>query len=220
MPIFTTQDGSHTIIAEKFGVSYHSKYGAITESEHVFIKAGLHVKAADKKELSILEVGFGTGLNAFMTWLEAERLQLMVKFHSIEAYPITLEECEALNFAEQLNVPDRQADFINMHKSSWEQNIQLSGSFSLYKTQSLLEDYNTLEKFDIVYFDAFGPGAQPELWTESIFVKMYDCLKPGGILVTFCAQGEFKRTLKKAGFEVERLEGPPGKREMTRAKKQ
>ncbi|MEZ4926614.1 MAG: tRNA (5-methylaminomethyl-2-thiouridine)(34)-methyltransferase MnmD [Saprospiraceae bacterium] len=220
MPIFTTQDGSHTIIAEKFGVSYHSKYGAITESEHVFIKAGLYLKAADKKELSILEVGFGTGLNAFMTWLEAERLQLEVKFHSIEAYPITLEESEALNFAEQLNVPDRQADFINMHKSPWEQNIQLSGSFSLYKTQSLLEDYNTLEKFDIVYFDAFGPGAQPELWTESIFVKMYDCLKPGGILVTFCAQGEFKRTLKKAGFEVERLEGPPGKREMTRAKKQ
>ena len=107
-----------------------------------------------------------------------------------------------------------------MHKSSWEQNIQLSGSFSLYKTQSLLEDYSTQEKFDIVYFDAFGPGAQPELWTENIFVKMYDCLKPGGILVTFCAQGEFKRTLKKAGFEVERLEGPPGKREMTRAKKQ
>ncbi|MBK8966285.1 MAG: tRNA (5-methylaminomethyl-2-thiouridine)(34)-methyltransferase MnmD [Lewinellaceae bacterium] len=219
MAIFVTQDGSHSVFTEKYGISYHSKYGAVTESAHVFIDAGLRFKAVVQQEIAILEVGFGTGLNAFMTWLEAERRNLHVQYAGIEAYPITAGDAETLNFTAQLDVPNRQTDFMRLHQCAWERNIKLSEHFSLHKKKIRLEAFRTTRRFDLIYFDAFAPQAQPELWTERILGLMYKVLKPEGALVTYCAQGAFKRTLKKVGFEVEGLEGPPGKREMTRGLK-
>ncbi len=216
MALIVTEDGSHTLLAEQYGVTYHSKFGAVTESAHVFIDAGLRFKAVVQPELAILEVGFGTGLNAFMTWLEAERRNLHVRYVGIEAYPLAPEETDLFNFAEQLDVPSRQSDFRRLHQCAWNRTAKLSEHFSLRKKQIRLEAYRPTESFDLIYFDAFAPQAQPELWTERILSLMYKALNPDGIFVTYCAKGDFKRTLKKVGFEVERLEGPPGKREMTR----
>jgi tRNA U34 5-methylaminomethyl-2-thiouridine-forming methyltransferase MnmC len=218
MALIVTQDGSHSIFSEQFGVTYHSKYGAITESLHVFINAGLRAKAVVQPELAVLEVGFGSGLNAFLTWLEAERRNLSVRYVSIEAYPITQDEANAFNFSDQLGVPHRHADFCRLHRCAWNRKTKLSEHFSLHKKHILLEAYRpTQQTFDLIYFDAFAPQAQPELWTERIFNLMYMALRPDGALLTYCAKGDVKRALKKAGFEVEGLPGPPGKREMTRA---
>ena len=219
MALITTQDGSHTLFSERYGVTYHSKYGAVTESAHVFIDAGLRFKAAVQREIAVLEVGFGTGLNAFMTWLEAERRNLDVSYTGIEAFPLTLKEASAFNFASQLRAPERHADFLRLHRCAWEHPVKLSGYFTLEKKNMRLEAFLSPEAFDLIYFDAFAPQAQPELWTIAVFARLYAALRPEGILVTYCAQGDFKRTLKKVGFLVERLQGPPGKREMTRAGK-
>jgi len=217
MSPFLTQDGSHSIFAEQYGVSYHSKYGAITESLHVFIDAGLRFKAALKPELSILEVGFGTGLNAFLTWNEAERRNLHVRYVGIEAYPLPCDVAQTLNYAEQTNAPRGTSDFVRLHQCTWGRAVKLSDHFVLQKKHIRLEAFRPQERFDLIYFDAFAPQSQPELWTERIMVLMYKALYPDGLLVTYCAKGDFKRTLKNVGFEVERLAGPPGKREMTRA---
>ena len=219
MALIVTQDGSHSIFAEQYGVTYHSKYGAVTESAHVFIDAGLRFKAVVEPQLAILEVGFGTGLNAFMTWLEAERRNLHVQYTTLEAYPIERTEARLFNFAEQLQVPGRQADFERLHNGAWGRMLKLSDHFTLLKKHIRLEQFRSPEAFDLIYFDAFAPQAQPELWTETIFERLFAALRPEGVLVTYCAKGNFKRTLKKVGFAVERLPGPPGKREMTRAQK-
>ncbi len=216
MSLFVTQDGSHTIFAEEYGVPFHSKYGAITESVHVYINAGLRFKAAVQTEISILEIGFGTGLNAFLTLLEAERRNLKVHYLGIEAYPIAVEDTAVFNFTEQLGIPNRQADFQRLHRCAWERSVRLSDHFYLHKKQIRLEAYRTRQHFDLIYFDAFAPQAQPDLWTERILQLMYNALNPDGIFVTYCAKSDFKRTLKKVGFDVESPEGPPGKREMTR----
>ncbi len=217
MALIVTQDGSHTIYAEKFGVTYHSKYGAVTESAHVFIDAGLRFKAAVQTEINLLEVGFGTGLNAYMSWLEAERRGLLVRYTGLEAYPIVPEEAAEFNYPALLGTADRQTSFERLHTCAWERSVRLSEHFRLHKKQMRLEAFRSTPRFDLIYFDAFAPQAQPELWTERIFRLLHQALKPEGILVTYCAQGDFKRTLKKVGFDVERVDGPPGKREMTRA---
>lgn len=217
MSPFITQDGSHSIFAEQYGVSYHSKYGAITESLHVFIDAGLRFKAAVKSELRILEVGFGTGLNAFLTWAEAEKRNLSVHYVGIEAYPLPLEVAETLNYVGQITIPHGTTGFLKLHQCAWDRKVKLSSQFTLCKKHIRLEAFQPKPIFDLIYFDAFAPQAQPELWTERIMSLMYKALCPDGCLVTYCAKGDFKRTLKSVGFEVERLAGPPGKREMTRA---
>lgn len=219
MDIIITQDGSHSVFSPQYGVTYHSKFGAVTESAHVFIDAGLRYKAAVQRNIDILEVGFGTGLNAFMTWLEAERRNLSVRYTALEAYPLSLEEAVQFNFAQQLGVPERSADFLRLHQVEWNTQTVFSEQFSFEKKLLRLEDFSAQSAFDLIYFDAFAPQAQPELWTEAIFAALYEALRPEGVLVTYCAQGHFKRTLKRAGFAVERLQGPPGKREMTRATK-
>jgi tRNA U34 5-methylaminomethyl-2-thiouridine-forming methyltransferase MnmC len=219
MTFITTDDGSHSIFSERYGVTYHSKFGAVTESAHVFIAAGLRYKAVVQQAISILEIGFGTGLNAFMTRLEAERRNLSVRYTAIEAFPLTAEEAGALNYPDMLGCPERTCDFLAMHRCDWNQPFSFSESFVFEKKRMRLEDFWSEAIFDIVYFDAFAPQAQPELWTEDIFSRLYASLRPDGALVTYCAQGHFKRTLKKVGFTVERLQGPPGKREMTRALK-
>ncbi|MCK6691336.1 MAG: tRNA (5-methylaminomethyl-2-thiouridine)(34)-methyltransferase MnmD [Thermoanaerobaculia bacterium] len=217
MALITTDDGSHSLYSERYGVTYHSKYGAVTESGHVFIDAGLRYKAVVQREISLLEIGLGTALNAFMTWLEAEKRNLRVRYTAVEAYPLALKEAAVFNFAAQLRAPERHADFLRLHRCAWEKPHCLSNAFTFTKHRVRLEDFSPGDAtFDLIYFDAFAPQAQPELWTEAIFARLYAALNPEGVLVTYCAKGDVKRTLKKVGFEVERLQGPPGKREMTR----
>lgn len=219
--IFETQDGSHSILSSEYGVSYHSRYGAVQESRHVFIEAGLFQKSLAQKELAILEFGFGSGLNAFLTMLEAERHQLQhIYYETIEAYPIDIDQAKLLNYPTLLDAPHLQEKFLQMHTCPSGVDQQLTPNFTFRKTLSRFENADYAAKFDLVYFDAFAPSAQPDLWNENILAKAYNALKSQGIFVTYCAKGEVKRTLKNIGFQVEALPGPPGKREMTRGVKQ
>lgn len=218
--IFETQDGSHSIFSEEFGVSYHSKYGAVQETKHVFIDAALRFKAVVQKEISILEIGLGTGLNALMTYLEAKKRNLDISYVAYEAFPISMEAAQQLNFNEILKVEKEDALVLQrLHDSDWEKTLAIDEDFRFLKHQQSFDQVAYQDAFDIIYFDAFAPNSQPELWELPIMEKMFAALKKDGILVTYCAKGEVKRTMKKAGFTVERLKGPPGKREMTRAVK-
>ncbi len=218
--IFETQDGSHSIFSEEFKVSYHSKYGAVRETQHVFIDAALRFKAVLKKDIRILEMGFGTGLNALMTYLEAQKKNLYIDYTTVEAYPISDAQVKLLNYNEVLRVSEVDEHCLRrLHAAPWNMKYAINDSFTLLKLNTLFEAVEFQEQFDIIYFDAFAPNAQPHLWEEPLLKKMYDALLPEGILTTYCAKGEVKRTLKAVGFEVECLQGPPGKREMTRAVK-
>jgi tRNA U34 5-methylaminomethyl-2-thiouridine-forming methyltransferase MnmC len=218
-----TADGSHSIFNTQFNVSYHSKHGAIQESQLIFIEAGLHACAAHKPlTINILEIGFGTGLNALMTWFEAEKLGLKVDYTAIEKYPIDMEQASELNYWEQLGVP--KSAQIDLHWVDFNEKhpLSMSGEESCFLFQKLLMDFQDIDfeaAFDVIYYDAFAPENQPELWDENMMKRMYKALKTGGILTTYCAKGQFKRTLKSLGFKVEALPGPIGKREMTRASK-
>lgn len=213
-----SQDGSHTVISEKFGVSYHSKYGALQETQTVFLDAGLkYIEAQEIDSISILEMGFGTGLNALMTLMQLGD-STSIQYHTIEAYPLTTAQFESLNYPEVLNLDsDLHKAFLNMHKSISGQSIQLNDRFQFSKYITRLEDFESSSKFDLIYYDAFAPSSQEELWTEEMMMKMASMCNPGAILVTYCAKGSFKRALRAAGFLVEALPGPMGKREMTRA---
>jgi tRNA U34 5-methylaminomethyl-2-thiouridine-forming methyltransferase MnmC len=219
MYLIETDDGSHSIHSAKYGVNYHSTHGAIAESQHIFINAGLRHKAAVQTDISILETGFGTGLNAFMTLLEAEKRNLQISYLGVEIFPLEKRQFQLLNYPEKLNVLERKNDFIGLHTCPWEKKILISENFLFEKRKTPIEFVAFENNFDIVYFDAFAPQEQPELWGENVINRMYRALKTDGVLLTYCAQGEFKRTLKKAGFQVERLPGPVGKREITRATK-
>ncbi len=216
--IFETQDGSHSIVSKEFGESYHSKYGAIQESRHVFIQAGLQVKALASKSIHILEIGWGTGLNAFLSLLEAQDLGLSIQYTGVEAYPLTIEEALELNYPKVLKcTPIQSQYFYEMHRLPWEAPHQLTPQFSLTKIHQRFEDLDFIQAFDVIYFDAFAPSTQPELWEEPVLSIMYKALKNSGVFVTYCAKGSMKRILKNLGFSVEAVPGPPGKREMTRA---
>ena len=216
--IFETQDGSHSIYSEKFGVSYHSKYGAIQESRHVFLEAGLYAQLADKNKIAVLEIGFGTGLNALLTYQEAEKKQLEIRYDTFEAYPITPAEATTLNYPSLLGDNIKNV-FNEMHEGEWGTSIRLGDHFTFTKYNEMFQRIDYAETFNVIYFDAFAPNAQPELWEAELMGKMYNALKPGGMLVTYCAKGAVKRVMKGLGFTVEALKGPPGKREMTRAVK-
>lgn len=215
--LFETEDGSHSLFSEQYGVSYHSKYGAIQETQHVFINAALRFKAVIQKEISILEIGFGTGLNAYMTLLEATKRNLAIQYTAIEAYPISMEQATALNYSTLLNNKSSQAHFLQMHSSKWATPLTITEQFQFIKQQIKFEAIDFENQFDIIYFDAFAPNSQPELWEATVLGIMYKALKKEGVLVTYCAKGVVKRTLKAVGFQIEALKGPPGKREMTRA---
>lgn len=217
--IFETQDGSHSILSRQYGVSYHSKYGAIQETQHVFIEAGLYPKLLTSDKLSVLDIGFGTGLNALMTALEAQNKEAVIYYEAIEKFPITEQQVEELNYPEIIEHPDVAPIFRALHQVSWGEEQQISPYFTLKKEQKDIVEVAFDEQFDLIYFDAFAPTAQPELWEASVMERMYQALRPGGVLVTYCAKGAFKRTLKALGFAVEAVQGPPGKREMTRATK-
>ena len=230
--IITTKDGSKTIQIEDWNEQYHSVHGAINEANHVFIKHGL-LFYLDKKlesdvissaveksqsEISILEIGFGTGLNAFLTLLKAEELKQPIRYVGVEAYPVIKEEITELNYTELIS-KENEAFFDLMHQTEWEVSHKISEHFILKKEQKLFREIIANEEFDIIYFDAFGARVQPELWTEEIFKLMFNALKPNGVLTTYSAKGSVRRAMQAVGFTVERLPGPPGKREMLRALK-
>ena len=217
--ILLTSDGSHTIQSARYGVSYHSRFGAVQESRHVFIGSALRYKALQKKELSVLEMGLGTGLNALLTLIDAKNNGLQINYAAVEAYPISSEQARQLNFIEVLKVPDLKAPFLQMHDGPWGEPLPLHDHFTFTKWNCLFEEFDTEARFDAIYFDAFAPNTQPELWEIPLLEKMYEVLNPGGILTTYSAKGSVKRNLKAVGFTVEKLAGPPGKREMTRAHK-
>jgi len=215
--IITTADGSKTIQIEEWDEQYHSKHGAIQEAYHVFIEHGLSL--FPHRKIAILEIGFGTGLNAFITFLETKKRAISVHYTGVEAYPISDAELQQLNYVSQLKAEAHAADFLRMHEDPWEEDLEISKDFILQKQQKDFSRIDDTNRYDLIYFDAFGARVQPELWTEAIFSKMYAALKKDGILTTYAAKGSVRRALQAVGFTVERLPGPPGKREMLRAKK-
>ncbi len=215
--VITTADGSTTIHLEDWNEHYHSKHGAIQEAYHVFIKKGLDFLRQDS--LAILEIGFGTGLNALITILEAEKKGLTVSYTGVEAYPVPKEELVKLNYTSQLGGAKTDKYFQSIHDAPWNQDVELCSFFKLHKAQLDFHDIREESSFHLIYFDAFGPRVQPELWSVELFRKMHSALKPGGVLVTYSAKGSVRRAMQEVGFTVERLPGPPGKREMLRALK-
>ncbi|MEP6260287.1 MAG: tRNA (5-methylaminomethyl-2-thiouridine)(34)-methyltransferase MnmD [Gillisia sp.] len=218
--ILNTGDGSTTIHLPEWNEQYHSKHGAIQEAAHVFIDMGLKkVLEKDLTAISILEIGFGTGLNALVTWQEIKDKKLRIEYTGVEAYPVSFEEVEKLNFPSLLEDPDAGEIFKLLHTLEWGKPAQVTPSFSLEKQKKFFAEITHIDQFDLIYFDAFGARVQPELWTEEIFEIMFNAVKPGGILVTYAAKGSVRRAMQTVGFQVERLPGPPGKREMLRATK-
>lgn len=211
-----TADGSHTIQIDELNVTYHSKHGAIQESRHVFIDAGISYLHQVKQlnEYRILEMGFGTGLNALLTAIFADQMNVHINYHSIEAFPLTADEVAMLNYGTLLQ---QVSIFSRMHAAPWNTVTPIHPKFGLYKHHCELSFFITQESFHIIYYDAFAPTAQPELWTVEIFERLYRLLKPEGILVTYCSKGVVRRAMEAAGFKVTKLQGPPGKREMVRA---
>lgn len=220
LKIEQTNDQSHTVVSSLWDEKYHSRFGAYTESNHVFIQKGLMdvLSANAGDSVSIFEMGFGTGLNALLTGVVAQKRQIRLEYYSVEQLPLEKEVWSRLNHADFVSEEYRTM-FEAIHRAPWNEFQDIHPYFQLYKAKGKLESLNwqSLEDFQLIYYDAFAPNAQPELWEEEVFEKMYAILAKGGMLCTYCAKGQVKRNLKAVGFEVESLPGPPGKREMTRA---
>ncbi|MBN2238030.1 MAG: tRNA (5-methylaminomethyl-2-thiouridine)(34)-methyltransferase MnmD [Bacteroidales bacterium] len=217
--IVITEDGSSTLELIGMDEHFHSMHGAIQESKHIFIQNGLQQKAKEKSTIRIFEMGFGTGLNAVLSLLFAKENDLQIDYFSIEAYPLELELVQKLNFTEQLDLSKEQTNsFQKLHLCAWNLPTEIQACFFLEKRNVKLEELILeSDSFDLVYFDAFNPDLQPELWTEEIFRKIYLAMTSGGILMTYSAKGKVKRAFKAAGFVLNALPGPPGKREITQA---
>jgi tRNA U34 5-methylaminomethyl-2-thiouridine-forming methyltransferase MnmC len=215
--ILHTLDGSTTIHLPDWNESYHSKHGAIQEAYHVFIKNGLSL--FQDKSISILEIGFGTALNAFITFLESQKSLQTIDYVGVEAYPISSEEVLQMNYVAELNAEHESTSFELLHQSNWEEKILIATNFTLTKRKQFFAEISDENEYDLIYFDAFGYRVQPELWSTEIFKKMYKALKANGVLVTYAARGVVKRSMIEVGLTVEKLAGPPGKREMFRATK-
>lgn len=215
--IIETSDGSKTIHIPAWNENYHSHHGALQEAKHVFLKNGL-ADYVSQKDINILEIGLGTGLNAILTCQEATIHDLKIDYTALEAYPVSEEELVALDYQSFLEDEVARKQYRQMHAVEWNEKHVLSPNFTLHKIHDQLEICNFGEnQFDIIYFDAFGPRVQGELWSLEIFQMLFNALKENGLLVTYCAKGQVKRDLKAAGFIVECVPGPPGKREMTKA---
>lgn len=214
--IEVTADGSHTISLPEMNVTYHSTHGAFQESRHVFIEAGLMPLLSQENILSvsILEIGLGTGLNALLSWQTARQYNKPVNFFSIEPYPILPEQAANLNHGKLLSM---EREFDAIHNSSWEEVNQLDDLFILKKMKTALIPLDLTNPVNCIYFDAFSPTVQPELWTQPVFAKMLSCLLPGGTLLTYCSKSVARHAMTAAGFKVEKIQGPWGKREMVRA---
>ncbi len=216
-----TEDGSHTIYIPEIDETYHSIHGAIQESNYVFIFQGLQYFISKEKasKIKIFEVGFGTGLNALLSAINGEKLNIKIKYESLELYPFTNEEISQLNYPELVHHPSAKLQFTNIHKASWGEWVKISESMLIKKLKVPIQEYEANELFDLCYFDAFAPNKQPEMWTIEILKIIYSLLKRHGVYVTYCAKGQLKRDLEHVGFEVETLPGPPGKMQMVRATK-
>jgi hypothetical protein len=215
--IVITGDGSTTIRIPDWNENYHSSHGAIQEAKYVFVTHGLDV-FQNQDEISILEIGFGTGLNAFITFLETLTKD-KVNYVGVEAYPISAAEVAQMNYVSELKAAPYATNFEKMHASDWEHEIAITTQFNLTKRKQFFQDINDKNQYHLIYFDAFGYPLQPELWSEAIFVKMYEALLPGGVLVTYACRSVIKNAMLAAGFSIEKLPGAPGKREMLRATK-
>lgn len=223
MGIQNTSDGSHTIFSEKFNSTYHSSHGAIQESRHVFINAGLnYLLGKSQKKIDVLEIGFGTGLNAFMTFIEAKNKSVDILYHGVELYPLELEIVKTLNYPDQLNASELKNTFIELHSfpdTSYKISLGESNDFEMNLRIEDLEKINFKQQYNLVYLDAFAPGSQPYFWEKEFLTKVFEAMSANAVLVSYCAKGVFKRNLKDIGFSVESIPGPIGKREMTRALK-
>ena len=219
--IILTGDGSHSINVPELNVSYHSVYGSIQESMHVFIEAGFKhfINTSGARQVNLFEMGFGSGLNALLTLIEAEKTGIKVSYEAVELYPLELHIVKQLNYCQQLNRIDLQPIFEKLHDCRWEEKIEIANNFILLKRKTGLSHYRPSQFFNLIYFDAFAPTAQPEFWIKEIFDKMYSMLNPEGILVTYCSKGDVRRNMIAAGFKVEKLIGSKRKREMIRAKR-
>ena len=211
----TTEDGSITIHLPEMQESYHSKFGAIQEANHVFIQNGLNLTKG--QPISVLEIGFGTGLNAFITYCESTKNKQVIDYTGVEAYPVTIDEVSYLNYPSLLETENGQQAFEAMHDAEWATKTAISNIFALTKRKQFFQDIDDVNLYDLIYFDAFGYQFQPDLWSEDIFKKMYASLKSDGILVTYACRTVIKKAMIGAGFRVEKIPGPPGKREMLRA---
>jgi tRNA U34 5-methylaminomethyl-2-thiouridine-forming methyltransferase MnmC len=216
--IVSSGDGSHTLFLPDMNETYHSMHGAVAESQYVFIDKGLEEAAKGLNEIRILEIGFGTGLNTLLSLKWAEEQKKKVYYTTLEPFPLSDEVVDKLNYGSMVASPYAE-NYQVLHKSSWEESVVLTEFFTLTKHKTKLEEAVLQDSFDLIYFDAFAPNKQAEVWDLSNIGKCYSLLNKGSILVSYCAQGQFKRNLKAAGFELEVLSGPPGKKEMTRAVK-
>jgi len=214
--LIITEDGSHTLFVPAIDECYHSTHGAVQESKHIFIEAAL--KQCTKTEIRVLEIGFGTGLNAFLTMIEAERSDKKIHYTSLEKYPVEVGKALQLNYPEAFPAVSRES-FELLHTSVWGEEVQIGSNFWLTKTEADFTQFNFNEMFDVVYFDAFSPEKQPEMWSVELFEKIFIQCNPGAALTTYCAKGVVRRAMQSAGFQVERLPGPPGKRQMLRSTK-
>ena len=210
-----TADGSLTLRSELLDEHYHSVVGAVNESTHVFIKAGL--ERIEKEQVDVLEVGLGTGLNLLLTWIRCLQRKCTVNYTALEPHPVSKELLVELDHCADLAWPGLAGPFLERmtreHDGWWER----MGGLAFRQLALRVQDLHERDAFDLVYFDAFGPNTQPEMWSLEMFQRMHGVLRPGGVLVTYCAKGEVRRAMQAAGFRVERLQGPPGKREMLRA---
>jgi tRNA U34 5-methylaminomethyl-2-thiouridine-forming methyltransferase MnmC len=211
MEIVQTKDSSPTLFSSEFNQTYHSIHGAISESLHVFIKNGIE-SIGPRERISIFEMGYGTGINAMLTYLYAKNREASISYESIEKFPVREDLFKEMTFEDS----EMTDVLLRFNQLEWNQKHSLDG-FDFKKMELDIEEYSPDRKFDIIYFDAFSPNSQPELWSKQIFDKMFAMLSSSGILTTYCAKGEVKRTLKSCGFRVESRPGPVGKREMTYA---
>lgn len=219
--IITTADGSHSLYVPELDEHYHSYHGSIKESQRVFIDLGLNYVSENHETIAILEVGMGTGLNVLMTALANEGLKKNIRYDAVEAFPLEDELLNQLNYADQLLHPSAKEIFESIHQAPWNDAAQLTDLFTLTKIEAPIEAIDfSLEQYDLIYFDAFAPEVQGELWTSELFAKMYSILKPGGVLSTYCVKGDVKRALQEQGFTIEKHKGPEGgKREVLRGVK-
>jgi tRNA U34 5-methylaminomethyl-2-thiouridine-forming methyltransferase MnmC len=208
-----TDDGSATLYSPEFDQYYHSVRGATSETQRVYIELGLWAKMEEKSEINILEIGFGTGLNALMTALEAQKNGLKVHFTSLEPYPISQEDAQLLNYESEL----KTKLLAEIHQANWEEMVEINPNFFLQKIKTRLQDFSSNTLFDVIYFDAFAPSSQPELWTEEIFSKIASMTQKEGFLTTYCSKTIIRKALQSAGFKVEKHVGMWGKREVVRA---
>ena len=213
--IIETKDGSHSLYSPRFDEAYHSHHGALAESQHIFITNGL--EAIEKQEINIFELGFGTGLNALLACAYAEAKGIKINYHSIEFYPVPSEVYTKINYPTIIGYEEK---FQQIHRADWNEKMQLSPYFSFDKINASITDIDLdLSGMDIIFFDAFSPEKQPEMWTTDIFTKVFNILSPGGILVTYCSKSYVRKNMQQVGFQIKKIPGPHGKRDMVRATK-